>query len=250
MRRLLRSARFRRKAAWAGVLVAVAAGVAATVVFVGNTGHKQPERFSAGKPQIVPPAPKADVFTAAERRQVRTVAARFVESAVYRHHVDDSWEITTAELHQGISRTAWAKGDIPVVPYRGDAVAEVRWRLNYSYPKDVALKVAFFPTAKSGFDRQVFDIELENHGTDTAPNWLVSYWAPAGGVDLQSAQPGAGPGNEVVGATRGQLGAVWLFVPMGVIFGGLVGLVAFLIVRGHLRHRRAQRLYSSRISPS
>ena len=182
----LASSRFRRRAGWLGALVAVAGAVALIVVLVGNTGHTVPQRFEAGKPQVVPPAPKRDVFTAAERREVRAVAARFVESAVYRRHVDDSWAITTARLHQGISRADWASGEIPVVPYSADAVAEVRWQLDYSYAKDVALKVAFYPKPGSGAARQIFEIELENHGTDATPNWLVSYWAPSGGPQLQS----------------------------------------------------------------
>jgi hypothetical protein len=245
----LASSRFRRRAGWLGALVAVAGGVALIVVLVGNTGHTVPQRFEAGKPQVVPPPPKPDVFTAAERREVRAVATRFVESAVYRRHVDDSWGITTADLHQGISRADWASGEIPVVPYSADAVAEVRWKLDYSYAKDVALKVAFYPKPGSGAARQIFEIELENHGTDTTPNWLVSYWAPSGGPQLQTAQPG-GPKAPVVGVGRGQLGAIWLFVPVGLIVGGLLGVVVFVVVRARLRRARANRLYTSRTSPS
>ena len=239
----LASSRFRRRAVWVGALAAVAGGVALLVVFVGNTGHTVPQRFEAGKPQVVPPPPKPDVFTAAERRDVRAVATRFVESAVYRRHVDDSWGITTAQLHQGISRADWANGEIPVVPYSAEAVAEVRWRLDYSYAKDVALKVAFYPKPGSGAARQIFEIELENHGTDATPNWLVSYWAPSGGPQLQNAQPG-GPKAPVVGVGRGQLGAVWLFAPVGLIVGGLVGVIVFVVVRARLRRMRADRLYT------
>ena len=248
MRRLA-SSRFRRRAGWLGALIAVAGAAALLVVLVGNTGHAVPQRFEAGKPQVVPPRPKRDVFTAAERREVRAVAARFVESAVYRKHVDDSWAITTAHLHQGISRADWASGEIPIVPYSADAVAEVRWRLDYSYAKDVALKVAFYPKPGSGAARQIFEIELENHGTDATPNWLVSYWAPSGGPQLQSAQPG-GPKAPVVGVGRGQLGAVWLFAPVGLIFGGLLGVIVVVVVRARLRRARADRLYTSRTSPS
>jgi hypothetical protein len=245
----LASSRFRRRAGWVVALVAVAGGVALIVVLVGNTGHTVPQRFEAGKPQVVPPPPKPDVFTAAERREVRAVATRFVESAVYRRHVDDSWGITTADLHQGISRTDWASGEIPVVPYSADAVAEVRWKLDYSYAKDVALKVAFYPKPDSGAARQIFEIELENHGTDATPNWLVSYWAPSGGPQLQNVQPG-GSKAPVVGVGRGQLGAIWLFVPVGLIVGGLLGVIVFVVVRARLRRTRADRLYTSRTSPS
>jgi hypothetical protein len=245
----LASSRFRRRAGWIVVLVAVAGAVALVVILVGNTGHTVPQHFEAGKPQVVPAAPKPDVFTAAERREVRAVAARFVESAVYRRHVDDSWAISTAKLRQGISRADWATGEIPVVPYSADAVAEVRWKLDYSYAKDVALKVAFYPKPNSGASRQVFEIELENHGTDATPNWLVAYWAPSGGPQLQNAQPG-GPKAPVVGVGRGQLGAVWLFVPVGLILGGLLGVIVCVVARARVRRMRADRLYTSKTSPS
>jgi len=100
----------------------------------------------------------------------------------------------------------------------------------------------------SGVQRQVFDISLENHGTDRAPRWLVSYWAPSGGVQLSRADPRT-PSTDAA-PPRPALGAVWLLVPVGLIFGGLFGLVVFLAVRGRIRHARATRLYRSSSSPS
>jgi hypothetical protein len=249
MRRLLESSRFRRKVAWLGAFLAVAGLVAFLVVRFGNTGHPIAQTFVPGaKPQLVARSPKPDVFTAAERRDVRAVAVRFIESAVYRRNVDDAWEIVTPGLRQGLSRSAWASGSIPVVPYQGEAVREVRWKVNYSYANDVALKVAFYPKPASGVDRQAFDIELENHGTEAAPRWLVSYWAPSGGPQLQAASPMAPPvpGGEV----KAQLGAIWLLVPLVVIVGSLLAVIVFLAARGRMRRTRAERLYSSRTSPS
>ncbi len=248
MTRLLASSRFRRRAAW----FAAAAAVAGGVVFVGfhfsNTGRAVPESFRPGKAQVVAPAPKPDAFTAAERRQVRAVAARFIETAVFRKDVDASWGLTTAGLRQGIARTEWAKGDIPIVPYPADAVGVVRWRLDYSFANDVALKVAVYPKPASGVDRQVFEIELENHGTAAKPRWLVSYWAPSGGAQISNAGPGGPPID--IATDRGRLGAAWLLAPIGAIVGGLAGLVGFLVLRGRVRHARARRLYTSRSSPS
>jgi hypothetical protein len=245
----MKSARFRRRLAWVGASVAVAGAVAFLVVVVGNTGHKVPNTFSAGKPQVVPPAPKPVAFTRAEQSQVRAVAAKFIQTAVYRNHVDDSWAISTPAFHQGLKRSEWAGGQIPVVPYNGDAVAEVRWRLDSSYDRDVSFKVAIYPKPHAGVDRQVFDIELEDHGTAAAPNWLVSYWAPTGGVSLQNAQPNS-PEVPATSMTRGRLGVAWLLAPLGVIFGALFGVIVFLAVRGRIRRVRAERAYTSRTSPS
>jgi hypothetical protein len=249
--RLLRSSRFRRRAGWLAVCLAVAGVVAFVGIRYSNTGHPEKETFQPGKPQLVPRNPEADAFTPAEQRQVRAIAVRFIESAVYRRHVVDSFALTTGELHQGLSRADWAKGTIPVVPYPANAVDNVRWRLDYSYAREVGLKVAFYPKARSGVARQIFDITLLNKGKAGAPHWLVSYWAPEGGVQVSQGDPRA-PSVEVA-PPKPALGAVWLFVPIGLIVGGLVGLVAFLAVRGRLRQRRAveaARLYRSSSSPS
>jgi hypothetical protein len=225
------------------------------VAFVGirfsNTGHAEKDVFLPGKPQLVAKSPKPDAFTPNEQRQVRAVAVRFIESAVYRNHVADSFALTTSELRQGLSRAAWATGTIPVVPYPQKAVDIVRWRLDYSVANEVGLKVAFYPKPRSGADRQIFDISLQNRGKAGSPHWLVSYWAPEGGEQLAAADPRAP--SMVTTPPKPALGAVWLFVPVGLIVGGLVGVVAFLIVRGRVRQHRAQRaaqLYRSSSSPS
>jgi len=249
--RLLRSSRFRRRAGWLTVCLAVAGGVAFVGIRFSNTGHPEKEVFQPGKPQLVPKTPKADAFTPAEQRQVRAVAVRFIESAVYREHVADSFALTTSGLHQGLSRADWAKGTIPVVPYPRNAVGNVRWRLDYSYVKEVGLKVAFYPKPRSRVDRQIFDITLQDKGKAGAPHWLVSYWAPEGGVQLAQADPRA-PAVDT-DPPKPPLGAVWLFVPIGLIVGGLVGVIVFVAVRGRVRHRRAveaARLYRSSSSPS
>jgi hypothetical protein len=249
--RLLRSSRFRRRAGWLAICLAVAGGVAFVGIHFSNTGHAEKQVFQPGKPQLVPKSPKTDTFTPAEQRQVRAVAVRFIESAVYRNHVADSFALTTSELHQGLSRADWATGTIPVVPYPANAVDDVRWRVDYSYANEVGLKVAFYPKVRSGVDRQIFDITLQNKGKAGTPRWLVSYWAPEGGVQISRANPRA-PSVDLK-PPKPALGAVWLFVPVGVIVGGLVGVIAFLAIRGRVRHRRAvqaARIYRSSSSPS
>src|SRR5262245_42054933 len=108
MRRLLASSRFRRRSAWLAACLAAAGLVAFVGIHYSNTGHKERERFTAQKPQLVAKTPKSDVFTPAEQKQVRSVAARFVESAVFRNRVADSFALTTSELREGESKSEWA----------------------------------------------------------------------------------------------------------------------------------------------
>jgi hypothetical protein len=245
---LLASTRFRRRVVWLGVVVLIGAAVAFVGFHFTNTGHPLRQSFRPGKPQIVPKNPKPDPFTAAERRQVEAVTTRFIESAVYRQNVGESFALTTSGLRQGLTRAAWASGSIPIVPFPAAAVQTVRWRVDYSYAHEVGLKVAFYPKPASGVDRQVFDIGLQQKGPPGTSRWLVSYWAPSGGAQLAQADPRASP--VPTESPKPALGAIWLVVPMGIIVGGLVGVVAFLVVRERIRHNRAMRLYRSSSSPS
>ena len=199
----LASHRFRRRLAWLGALAVVAGGVRLLVVLLGNTGHKVPQR---SRPASRPARPAA---AEAGPRSPRPSGAtcgpspsQFVETAVYRKNVDASWGMTTAELRQGLSRADWANGTIPVVPYSADAVQEVRWRLDYSYAKDVALKVAFYPKPVGGDERQVFDIELENHGTERLRTGSSPTGRRRAGRSSQNAQPGGagGPRRRAAGS--------------------------------------------------
>jgi hypothetical protein len=231
------------------VCLAVAGIVAFLGIHFSNTGHKFSQTFEPGKKaQLVPKAPKARPFTRVEQKEVRAVAIRFIQSAVYRNHVERSWALTTSALRGGLSQSAWATGSIPVVPYPGKAVQTVRWRLNYSIADEVGMKVAFFPKPTSNVERQVFDITLQNRGTAGSPRWLVSYWAPSGGVQISQSDPRAP--SVVATPPKPELGAVWLFVPVGIIVGGLVGIVVFLMVRARVRHVRAMKLYKSTTYPS
>jgi hypothetical protein len=73
--------------------------------------------------------PKHVRFTAADRRAVRTVLARFVGSAVARCNVGASWDLAGPSLREGTSRAGWRKGDIPVVPYPAARHGRGSWDL-------------------------------------------------------------------------------------------------------------------------
>jgi hypothetical protein len=241
MKGLLASHRRRRRAAKLGGAVLMAGVLTLLGVYFSNTGHEVPSVYKPGPVARVPPNPKADPFTPSERRQVRAVAARFVASAVLRKNTGDSWEIATAQLRQGLSHTQWASGSIPVVPYPADAIAEVRWRLNYSYARTVGMKVAFFPKPGAQVNRQVFDIELQNAGSAAKPRWLVSDWVPSGGVQLSTAAPGGAPAT--VGTSHDSIRPIWLLAPVGLIVGSMLTLLLWLGLRGWIRTTRANRAY-------
>jgi hypothetical protein len=241
MKGLLASHRRRRRAAKLAGLALTAGVLALLGVYFSNTGHRVPSVFKSGPVARVAPNPKSDPFTPTERKQVRAVASRFVSSAVLRKNVDDSWELTTATLRQGMSHSDWASGSIPVVPYPAEAIAEVRWRLDYSYARTIGMKVAFFPKPGAQVNRQVFDIALENTGTSANPKWLVSYWSPSGGAQLSTAAAGSPPVE--AGSTQSSIRPIWLLVPVGLIVGSMLALILWLSLRGWIRATRANRAY-------
>ncbi len=172
---------------------------------------------------------------------MRSVASRFIETAVFRRHVDDSWELTTPALRQGLTRKAWAAGTIPVVPYPGDAVAQVRWLLDYSYARTIGMKVAIYPKPGAQVSRQVFDIELQNAGTGARPRWLVSAWSPSGGPQIATAAPGGPP--VAFAPEHSSLRPIWLLAPVALIVGSMLALLGWLALRGWIRSTRANRAY-------
>src|SRR5437762_2745037 len=114
---LLSSRRKRRRAGWTGGLVVAAAVLTFVGIHWSNTGRSSASPFRNEPVQTVAASPDSIAFAGAERDQVRQVAAEFVATAVAREHLDRSWDIVTPSFRQGLTRTHWLSGDIPVVPY-------------------------------------------------------------------------------------------------------------------------------------
>src|SRR2546423_14246934 len=208
------SPRRRRRAAWLAVLALLAAVFAILGVYFPNTSptrHAAP--FTKEPVQTVAALPKAVRFTADERREVSAVAGKFIATAVFREHVDDSYDLVVPEFRQGLTREQWGTGNIPVSPFPHDALALMRWKLEYSYRGRVGMRVAFMPKPKAKVGGIVYAIELKQVGPAQHHRWLVSYWTPSGGQGLSNAQRSARAGPPA--SAKPQPGAGWVFVPNG-----------------------------------
>jgi len=241
--RLLSSPRRRRRFRRGGVLLALA-GVG---VFVGlhysNTGKRFPEHFSAEPVQKVPAPLVAADLSLVDRKSVQEIAARFIDTAVLRRHVDAAWRITTPKLRQGLSRHEWDTGNIPVTPFKAEAVREIKYRLDWSGENLVYLKVAIVPTSTSGLEGQAFDIGLARNGRVDDHKWLVDYWVPAGiGVPVSGPRAGAAE-REAAQEPSSQISAVWIFLPLGLLVALVLGLPIMILGGERLRSRRALRKY-------
>ena len=221
--------------------------VAGTLAFVGirwsNTADTQREVFSSEPVQRVPAAPKAAALTGADRDYVRQIAALFIDTAVLRRHIDDSWELTTPKLRQGLSRREWDTGNIPVTPFPAEAVDQIKYTLDWSGEDLVYLKVAIIPKATSPIPGQAFSIGLERQDVTAKHAWLVDYWVPSGLGQRTSAQRARDPAPAPVERASASIPQAWILAPLGLVLLLVVGLPLVIFGRQRWSSSRALRAY-------
>lgn len=237
---------------WLGGVMLVVGGMVALGIAYPNTA-KEPAAQAPNNPGQVYVEPKTVKLTNADRQTALRTALRFVNTAVARRNVDDSYALVTPELRQGMSKAEWANGEIPVVPF---PATEVRVLIDYSYANELGLKMLLVPPSTSELLPATFNLDLRGSGPDDRKRWLVSAWSPSSTAAPQTdAAPTSGQGssgasasgfpnlsNEQTEGLNAPLGAVWIIVPLSIL--GLVLLVPIgLGIRGWLENRRALREY-------
>jgi hypothetical protein len=220
--------------------------LAGATAFIGvryaNTAQRIPSRFSSDPPQLVDPPLKSAVLTGEDANAVRIVAARFIDTAVLRQHIDESWEITAPKLRQGFTRKQWQTGNIPVQPFPAEAVSGIKYRIDFSATDHIYLKVAIIPKATADVGGQAFDMGLRRKGAVADHHWLVDYFVPTGlGQPSPVAQRAAAklPPPKL----ESRIPVAWIFAPIGIFGAFIVGIPLALAVRGWRRSVRANRAY-------
>jgi hypothetical protein len=248
------SPRRRRRFAWGFGIAAVAGGLVAIGALWPNTAVRSSTPIEPGAPQVYH-EPKRVQLTNTSRAKALATAANFVKTAVARQNVERSWELASAALRQGYTRSEWSKGAIPVVPY---PVGQARWKFDYSYEDALGLQVLVYPRAGERETRpNLFLMELKQAGDPAHRHWVVDSWTPSGvanpALRPRATSPASGSGgavglpsldSSVAGASggKGRLGAAWLLVPLALFAIVPVVLGAFA-VRSWRRSRRAERAY-------
>ncbi len=247
--RMFESPRRRRRLKWGAGLLAAAGVVGLAVVLMpDNNGMKLPAT-RAGKPTIVAPAPKHVRMGAADQAAAKLAAAKFINTAVLRRNVDQSWALTAPELRVGFTRKAWESGNIPVVPFPADQLDSVRYHTDYTIKDHIGYQVSMLPHGNSTALAVLFSMELVKRGPPTSPHWMVDYWAPISPGTLSPTER-AKQAKEVADSAPQPIGSGWLLLPIVGIFGLIVVLPLALLVRGMLRHRRAERAYRDAHGPA
>jgi len=171
----LSSPRLQRKLLWIGGSVVVVGVVVAVVAFVWDTPKtlqlpttNRPAQI-AKKEKTVPLDPQAKV-----------VGERFIETAVARVNLDESWKLVAPALKDGFTRKVWKSGAIPVIPYPADTSSPAPVKIDYSYKDKALLLVLLTPKKGVATKPQLFLLGLSAFGNGKHRHWLVDYWAPYG----------------------------------------------------------------------
>jgi hypothetical protein len=127
----------------------------------------------SNKPAVVPKQPKSVPLDPA----VKSVAAKFIHTAVVRKNLAEAYKISGPDIRQGQTLKQWLTGNIAVVPFPATerAVLDVHW----SYRNSAELEFGLFPRKGSGLTKvQSFIMDLRRVGPPRHKRWVVDYWAP------------------------------------------------------------------------
>jgi len=172
------SPKFQRYLLWFGLAVLVAGAIALVVVILSGTTDSTTKAVTA--PTESGPLRNSDgtlVRTYAQLDpQIRAAVTTFIGSAVARQHVGKSWDVVAPALKAGYTKSQWAKGELPVVPYPGVDTKHVSYSLDVASTKQILLEVGL--TGKPGVRSKpvTFQLGLE----PVNGRWLVDYWVPRG----------------------------------------------------------------------
>jgi hypothetical protein len=234
---LLRSSRRRRRVvALAGLL---AAGAVAAVLVLTFGNPKQPkEHFDTGTVETLA-SDRQVPFTAERRRAVLAVVRKFVATAVARRNVGASYDLVAPDLRAGMTRRAWARGDIPVSPYRPASGAVSVALVRGSYAHEVDLNIALAVRPGSGAQPLGAEIYLRATGTGARRRWLVDGFLPSQTLGAAAPPPVPKGRHRATAAPKEQpdpgigphLSTTWLLVPLAIFALVVLGAAAALVER-------------------
>lgn len=241
------SPRRRKRLRWLASLAIPTVGLVALAVHYPNTAKPRATDFSS-QPASVYVQPANFPLTGARRNAARQVASAFLVDAVLREDPAAAWSLVAPSLRRGTVRADWRNGNIPVVPFRAEALLVAKWRLWYSYVDRAGFEVGLIPKQGVAERAVKFTLELNAFGRGAQRHWFVSSWAPA--PTLDSPPPSVNRTAQGLTAVpvspkpRGRLGATWLFIPLVIVLLALV-VPVWIGVREWRRGVRTARGYVS-----
>jgi hypothetical protein len=183
----IRKPGWRKALPWVLVVLVVGVVIAIVAIKYSNTGHSTATPLT-NKPAVddskVPPTVKLTPGAT-------TVARRFIESAVARKNLGESYSIVTEEIRQGQSLKSWKTGNIAVVPYPVVDVKYAPMKIDFSYPAEAQIEVALLPKTGTKVKGQLFIMDIVKRGG----KWLVNSWVPRSSPPVPNGSSNNGAGN-------------------------------------------------------
>lgn len=172
----LTSPRFIRKLSWVSGFVLLAGVIAFSIAYFGDSARKTDVRAATNEPAPIKTEPTVPLDPKA-----RTVAGRFVVTAVTRQDLKTAWSLTHPDLKSGFSLKQWLSGNIPVVFYPASSIEGASFKVEESHPREVVLDLLILPKKGAVEGPQAFFVGLKAVGKGKTKRWLVYTFIPHGG---------------------------------------------------------------------
>jgi hypothetical protein len=170
---------YRRRGFWRNavpvVLMVLAFLVGLAIVSGLRGGHEARIKL----PQT-PATPKTVKLDAKATKDIHALVKTFVQTAVARKNLAESYKLIGPGLREGISLKAWKNGQVTAIPYPVDAKTHLLWekKPEYSYKNSARLQLHVITpdqpnhTAAAGTETFFVDV-IKRNG-----HWLVNNWVP------------------------------------------------------------------------
>jgi hypothetical protein len=178
---------WRKALPWVLVVLVVGGVIAIVAVKYSNTGHSTATPLTNKPADDVSKVPPTVKLPPGATR----VARRFIESAVARKNLSDSYSIVTDEIKQGQSLKSWKTGNIAVVPYPVVDVKYAPMKIDFSYPAEAQIEVALLPKAGTKVKGQLFIMDIVKRDG----KWLVNSWVPRSSPPVPNGSSNNGAGS-------------------------------------------------------
>lgn len=239
------SPRRRRRLFWGAGLGVLAVAVVFAVKAMPGAKEQPPETFSNQQAYDVLAHEKLVKVKPRDRSAINRTLDRFVPAAVARRDPAGAYAVSTPNLRSQATAKQWRTGDIPVHPFPARGRTFHGWTVNYAMRNHVNLDLLVMPDLKKELRPIAFTIDVEK----VKGEWLVDAVLPIAVFAPLPPQGNRGPVistyDLVPSGVRGGAGGksrlsyAWFLLPVVLIGGGILFVVAF-VVRGSLRDRRVR----------
>lgn len=151
------------------------AGVVAIITVYATRGSSNAASQGPGS-NVNPPSQTSGPSTKNVKASTEAlgVARKFLETAVVRKNLAESYNLVGPNLKGGFTLKQWKTGNNTIVPYPATNTKSTALVVKYSHPTDLLLQVALVPKAGANVKPQAFSIELNK----LKGRWLVNSFIP------------------------------------------------------------------------